>query len=199
MSDGTGFGAFALFNAIKLHFTTKSYNYFKYNAKTNVTQDMFMKNKGKYSFYKLSRKYSMDELKNYYVSNFVYQDAKWIGDIMTTEGEACYMKWQKVNQSLTYKFKSDLEDLIEDDPESMLKVVDGQYPVLLHKTMAGDVAIETLAILNDLMKFFPMWNKKINDDIIWPNWCMKVEKYTPFMVYDKPKFKNILKEAVSYA
>jgi len=51
-------------------------------------------------------------------------------------------------------------------------------------------------ILNDIMNFFPMWNRKISDDIIWPNWRLKCEKYTPFINYDKVKFKNILRELV---
>jgi galactokinase len=29
-------------------------------------------------------------------------------------------------------------------------------------------------------------------DIIWPNFRLKCEKYTPFVIYDKVKFKNIL-------
>ena len=41
MNEGTGFAAFALYNALKLHFTSKSYDYFKYNGKTNVTKTTF--------------------------------------------------------------------------------------------------------------------------------------------------------------
>ena len=54
--------------------------------------------------------------------------------------------------------------------------------------------VETVAILNDIMGFFPMWEKKIIDDIIWPNWKLRLEKYTPFIQYDKAKFKAIVKE-----
>jgi hypothetical protein len=42
-----------------------------------------------------------------------------------------------------------------------------------------------------------MWDKKISEDIIWPSWKLKCEKYTPFVTYDKVKFKNILKEAIT--
>jgi hypothetical protein len=41
-----------------------------------------------------------------------------------------------------------------------------------------------------------MWSKKIEDDIIWPNWEMKILKYKPFLNYDKVKFKAILKEKI---
>ena len=196
MTENTGYAAYLMFNAIKLHFTS-NYDYFQYNAKLRLTQDTFMKNNAKYSYYKLSRKYSLDEMRNIFVANFVYRDCKWIGDMLTSEGEECFRKWQKIDQSLSYRFKTDIEELIGDDPNEMLKVKDGQHPKLLTSTMSGDTAIETLVILNDIMNFFPMWKKRITDDVIWPSWERKIVKYTPFVTYDKPKFKTILKDAIS--
>jgi hypothetical protein len=60
--------------------------------------------------------------------------------------------------------------------------------------MRNKVALETLVIMNNLMNFLPMWEKKIDDDIVWPMWQRKIKKYTPFVVYDKMKYKNKLKE-----
>ena len=62
MTENTGFAAYALWNALKLHFTSDSYDYFKYNGKTNVSKQTFSIRKDKYQFYKLSRKYSLEEL-----------------------------------------------------------------------------------------------------------------------------------------
>ena len=54
----TGYEAFGIYQALKLHFTTDSYDFFKYNGKTNVSVNAFENRKDKYHFYKLSRKYS---------------------------------------------------------------------------------------------------------------------------------------------
>jgi hypothetical protein len=198
MNEGTGFASFALYNALKTHFTSQSYDYFRYNGKTNVSKETFLKRKDKYSFYKLSRKFSIEELKNFYVANFVYGDTSWVGEMTGPEGEVAYKKWQKINQSLSYVFENDVLGLIGNDtPEHMLLVIDGQHPTLLREVMSSTISIETLCILNDIMNFFPMWNRKISDDIIWPNWRLKCEKYAPFIQYDRLKFKNILKEAIS--
>lgn len=198
MNEGTGFASFALYNALKTHFTSKSYDFFKYNGKTNVSKETFLKRKDKYSFYKLSRKFSLEELRNFYIANFVYGDASWVGEMTGPEGEVAYKKWQKINQSLTYVFENDILGLVGDEsPEQMLIVHDGQHPTLLREVMSGTISVETLCILNDIMNFFPMWNRKISDDIIWPNWRLKCEKYAPFIQYDKVKFKNILKEVVT--
>ena len=197
MNENTGFAAFALYNALKTHFTSKSYDFFKYNGKTNVSKETFMKNKSKYQFYKLSRKYSLEELRNFFVANLVHGDSSWVGEMIGPEGDKAYTKWQKTNQSLTYVFENDIIGLLgDDDPEQMLAVIDGQHPNLLREVMSGSIQIETMVILNDIMNFFPMWNRKISDDIIWPNWRLKCEKYTPFVTYDKVKFKNILRELV---
>ena len=199
MNEGTGFAAFALYNALKLHFTSTSYDFFKYHGKTNVSRDTFLKRKDKYSFYKLSRKYSLDELRNFYVANFVYGDSTWVGEMTGPSGEDVYKKWQKISQSLTYNFESDIVRILEqvNSPDELMKVKSGEYPDLLVGAMQNSISIETLVILNDMMNFFSMWDKKISDDIIWSTWKLKCEKYAPFITYDKVKFKNILKEAIT--
>lgn len=195
--EGSGFSAFAMFNALKLHFTTDSYDYFRYHGKSNVTTDNFSTRKDKYSFYKLSRKYRLEDLKNFYVANLLEKDVNWIGDINNLEGEETYKKWQKRTQSLTYRFEQDIIHLFNKyELKDILSIVDDHYPRLLEEMMQGNIMIETVVILNDMMNFFPMWQKKIKDDIIWPNWKLKLEKYTPFLQYDKDKFKSIVKESL---
>jgi len=195
LEEGSGFSAFALYNALRLHFTSPSYDYFKYNGKTNVSKDSFAKNKAKYSFYKLSRKYNLDDLRSFYIANFLESDIKWIGDISGLEGEQNYTKWQTRIQRLTYQFEQDIIYLFDKyAAKDMISVVDDHYPRLLEEMMQRNIMIETVVILNDLMGFFPMWSKKIKDDIIWPNWKLKLEKYTPFVNYDKAKLKAIVKE-----
>lgn len=158
-----------------------------------------MNRKDKYHFYKLSRKYNIDDLRSFYVANFLVKEVAWVGDLIGPEGEENYRVWQKRNQSLTYRFEQDIIGLFNalPSPEDMLKVNDGQHPVLLEEVMQGTIAIETMVILNDIMNFFPMWHKKINDTIVWPAWERKCLKYTPFMEYDKAKFKAILKETIN--
>lgn len=196
--EGSGFSAFAIFNAIKLHFVSDSYDFFKYNGKSNVNKENFANRKDKYSFYKLSRKYRNQDLINYYVANFLVKDVSWIGEITGPEGEENYRMWQKRNQSLNYRFKQDIIHLMDKVSVSsdMLKVVDGQYPVLLNEVMQGTVCIETLSILNNMMGFFEMWNRKISDTIIWPTWKRKCEKYVPFIQYEEVKYKETFKEAL---
>lgn len=196
--DHHGYSAYVLYMAMKLHFTSPSYDYFKYHGKTNVSESTFIKRKDKYSFYKLSRKYNLEQLREYYVANFLEGDIRWVGAISGADGEASYLKWQTRIQRLTYQFEQDIIYLFDKyEPKDLIGVVDDHYPRLLEEMMHGNIMLETLVILNDLMGFFPMWEKKIKDDIIWPNWKLRLEKYTPFLNYDKAKFKATVKEKLN--
>lgn len=192
--EGEGFSAFAIYNAIHLHFTSKSYDYFKYNGKTNVSKDSFLRRNDKYKFHKLARKYSLAQLRDFFVANFVEGDVQWVGEITGEGGESIYKQWIKKRDSLSYTFESDLYYLFDhvDKPDELLKITD-TYPKLLCCWMEGDINIETVCLLNDMMNFLPMWSKKIDDDIIWPNYKLKIEKYSPFIEYNKVRFKTILK------
>lgn len=198
MIDNSGFASYVLYNALKLHFTTKQYDYFKYNGKTSATQESFLKRNDKYTFYKLSRKYSLEELQNFFVANFVDKDVHWVGELSNEDGEITYLQWRKRNQSLFYKFSTDLDILFEKvkNPDKLLMIRSGNFPILLQETMEGNIQVETLCILNDILNFLPFWEKKIDDDIIWPEWNRKIIKYTPFIDFDKNKYKNILKEKI---
>jgi len=194
ITDNSGYESFCLYQALKLHFTSESYNFMKYHGKTNVTKDTFMKRKDKYTFHKLSRKYSLDELRNYILGNMIYGKAGWIGEMT----EDSYMKWQKINQSLTYVWKNDIVYLMDQvaSPTELITVKNGEYPKLLTETMQENIAFETLVILDDILGFFEMWSKKISDDVIWPNIRIKALKYKCFLSYDKNTFKNYLKELI---
>ena len=197
MNDNSGFEAYALWNSLKLHFTT-NYDFQKYNGKTNANKQSFSTRKDRYVFYKLSRRYSIDELKQYYIANLLMKDSQWIGDVVGQEGEENYKNWQKRNQSLTYTFENDTMYLFDTyKPVDLIKV-DG-YPKLLKELMQGSISYETVIIMNDLLNFLPMWERKIDDDIVWPEYLKKIKKYTPFVLYQKEKCKQLLKEKIKDA
>ena len=84
----TGYEAFCLFQAIKLHFTSASYDFFKYNGKSNISVTAFENRKDKYHFYKLSRKFPNKEmLIEFLVANFLEKDKLWVGDLLNEEAE----------------------------------------------------------------------------------------------------------------
>ena len=188
----TGYEAFTVYNALKLHFSSEKYDYFKYKAKSRVTIGTFERRKDKYYFYKLSRQQREDDYVQFLVSNFIENPNLWVGELLQEESLSKYKKRMAVIQSLSYNFKNDCEVLrsVVEEPNNIF-LTKGEYPVLLTKTLQKEINVETLCILNSLVNFFPLWQKKIQDTIHWPNFYMKCVKYTPFIEYDKSKFRQI--------
>lgn len=195
LNETGGFDAYEMYTGLKWHFSGK-FDYVKYNGKTKVSKEQFMLRKDKFSFYKLSRKYKREELFGFYVANFLKKPNVWVNELLTEDSDSEYTLWLRVQQSLSYIFDQNLKFLFEqvDSPDELLKVVDGQYPLLYNFYLQDKVYLETVVILDDIMNFIPMWSKKVSDDIIFPEFVIKCEKYKPFLNYDKVKFKKLLKE-----
>ena len=98
-------------------------------------------------------------------------------------------------QALSYNFQNDCSVIGESGSINDLLKTDGEYPELLTMALQKVIQTETLCILNSMMNFFPMWQRKISDDIRWPLLYRKWTKYSPFLSFDKNKFREIaLKE-----
>ena len=195
----TGYETFSLYQALKLHFTQESYDFFKYNGKTNVSVTTFENRKDKYHFYKLSRRLAQKEdMIDFIVANFVEDENAWVGSLLLEDAEVNYRKHQKVIQSMSYNFESECRDLFDglDDPNSILRVGD-DYPTLLRKALRKEVTIETVCLLNNQMGFVPVWSKKIADTIHWPNYRLKLLKYAAFLPKDDVKYRLILKKVLN--
>ena len=196
----TGYETFGIFQALKLHFTQKSYDYFKYNGKSRVSVDSFENRKDKYYYYKLSRKYpDKDDFVNLTVSNLLQKENLWVADLMQEEAEVTYREYLKVLQSLSYTFENDCRNIFEgvDDPNDVIKVVDGDYPILLRMCLQKDIEFVTLCVLAQILGFLPMWEKKIADTIRWPTVHQKITKFAAFLPKDVVKYKMILKKVIS--
>lgn len=189
------FEAYKHYLALKSHFTSKTYDYFKYNGAVKAKRESFEARNDKYFFQKLSKRKDITE---FLVSLFVHGNKDmWIGDIVRNEeSEQTFLKSQKVKQSLTYVFMNDLEKFNEDLVSSFV-VEEGQHPHALKLLMSDEIHIETFIILNDIMRFTPSWNRQIEEQIIWPSVRQKCKKYQPFIEYDKEKCKNIVVDKFS--
>jgi hypothetical protein len=196
----TGYETFGLYQALKLHFTQESYDFFKYNGKSNVSVTTFENRKDKYHFYKLSRRLAQKEdMMDFIVANLVEDEKTWVGSLLMQESEVNYRKHQKVIQSMSYTFENDCKLIFGDrtlNPNEVL-MTDGDYPVLLKKGLQKSINIESVCLLNNLLGFVPMWSKKIADTIHWPNYRMKLLKYSAFIPKDDVKYKLILKKVLN--
>jgi hypothetical protein len=185
----TAYDVFKDYIALKNHFTTKSYDYFKYQGKSrSITPEKYNQRKDKVFFMKLAKH---RDPKNFLVANFIEGDT-WIGSLAYNEqAQNTYTDWLKRTQSLTYIFQNEIEKL-DDNFNSNFIIQDGQHPNALKLYLRKDISIETLVILIDVVRCFSHWQKYMGDDIVWKELSHKLVKYKPFLQYDRAKCKKIL-------
>ena len=89
-----GFETYLIYVAVKLHFDSDTYNYFKY-GKTKANINSFERRPDKAFFYVLGKKYSKKELELFFASNIMENDAIWIGDTLEEKSKDCYLSYLK--------------------------------------------------------------------------------------------------------
>ena len=193
----TPFETYQHYLSLKNHFTNPKYDFFKYCAKTRASMTSFNKRRDKYFFEKTSRKYSDKEVLDFLVSNFVASDNPqnlWIGEIISS-GERTYADWMRRQQSLTYLFKEQSNELFSETKlDDALNCSKGHPPVL-KKFLSGKISLETLVIYDKIFLFGKMFDKKLLDPV-WETVSLKIKKYSPFLNTDVFQFKKILREII---
>jgi hypothetical protein len=96
-------------------------------------------------------------------------------------------------QSLTYLFKEEIGRM-DSDLDSNFACSDGKHPPLLKLYLSKKVSLETVVILDMVLGFIGLWDRRLKADPIWNEISRRIKKYKPFLTIDLPKFKAIVKE-----
>lgn len=199
MTGQEAFESFKLFHAIRLHFTSKSYDFVKFRGKTKVTAKSFDKRHDTYFFYKLWKRYK-DELKLFYVSVFINGGCSWAGELLDDKYHTQFNEMLKRQQSLTKVFSDDVKTIVDFLEERELEFSDlikpdgGNMPMVVRLCNQGFISIETLTIINRLTK---MSDRCSCYHPGWDGQKLLLTKYVHFVdVSDLGKFAKILKDGI---
>ena len=192
------FDCYKSYLGLKNHFTKEKYDYHRYGGKSRASLESFYKRKDRYFFEKLSRQKDDSEVIEFFVSNFVTCDdpqSLWIGEIVRN-GEQNYTDWKRRLQSLTYTFKSEIENVFTNrDFDGMFKIKGKRHPPVVKEHLAKNLSLESMVILNKIIGFKKDFDI-ILDDPVWKFLSMRIDKYNSFIHIDVFKFKSILKEVI---
>jgi len=189
---------YKMYLALKNHFTKIDYDYIKYNGKTRATEKTFNGRNDVYFFKKLGSKYSDLELLNYFVSNFIADSRGYIRNF----SDEVYKTWKTNQESFTYKFKQDINLLLDDlsQPyentfEIIFKTSKGKHPIIIQKYLSNEISLETLVIFESCLGYINDLDKVLTDPV-WKSVKLKVLKYQPFLDIDCRKYKKITLETI---
>lgn len=186
----SAFECYKEYLALKNHFSSPNYDYFRYNGKLKVNSTSFDQRKDKLFFQKLAKH---PDVHNFLVANLSKNDKAWIKELAySDDAERVYKDWLKRNQSLTYVVANDLSQLDSPFDDNFIVSKTQSHPRLLQLYLGGHVTLETVCILLDITKAKKHWDSKMEFDPIYDEVRKKIEKYTPFIKYDKVKIKKIV-------
>jgi hypothetical protein len=191
------FETYQTYLSMKSHFTNSKYDFFKYGGKSRATVTSFNKRKDKYWFEKTSRKYSDKEIIDFLLANFVSTDNPqnlWIGEIINS-GERTYADWMRRQQSLTYLFKEQSNELFSEIELNDVFNCSKGHPPVLKRFLSGKLSPETFVIYDKIFGFSKIFDKKLLDPV-WETVSLKIKKYNPFLNIDVFQFKKILREII---
>lgn len=192
------FDCYKSYLGLKNHFTKEKYDYHRYGGKSRASLESFYKRKDRFFFEKLSRQKDDSEVIEFFVSNFVSCDdpqSLWIGEIVRN-GETNYTNWKKRLQSLSYTFRTEVENVFSDKKFDEMFFIDGtRHPHIVREHLGKNLSLESLVILNKILGFKKEFDRRLNDPV-WKFLSMRIDKYDSFIHIDVFKFKSILKEVI---
>jgi hypothetical protein len=133
-----------------------------------------------------------EELINFFTAQFTASDKSWVGDMLQDEEK--YVEWQRRQQSLSYNFEQDLNKLAEeaDAFDDLLKIQEGNYPLVIEKFLQDEISLETVVILDQLTRFMRRADRAITETIVWPDLSKRIRKYGLLLRFDKNRMRQIV-------
>jgi hypothetical protein len=182
----TEFEAYIQFLALKLHFTSEHYDYFKYNGKHNASLASFEKRTDKRFFKRLAKRNI--NIVEYYVANLI-DGKEWVSQFE----DRVWTEWLSRNQSIEYNFVNDAEKLLTNAQyfDIIFNSDKGNHPKLIKAYLGKKITLETLVILEKVLQYRKEFDKDITEKFIWPKVSKLIGKYEPFMQVSARKYRMI--------
>jgi len=195
-----GFDVFKVYLGVKLHFTTDTYDYIKYEGKVNCKLDTFTKRNDRYFFHKLSKQYGQTDILDFFVANFASDSKGWIGNLLQKDGRDVYLDFKKRKEAFAYHFRNDCVRINDDFISNNLSFDDGflctngQHPRLLRLLIQKRASQQTIIVLDNFLSFSKNWSKEITEKVVWPKISHTLTRLKPFIRFNETECKMIMKE-----
>lgn len=180
--------AYETFLAVRTHFTSSSYDYFKYNGKIPVKKPL--SDSQSYIFKKLMNRYTPEQYIDFLVCNLLENPKMWFPELMEPECHTRYTEFAKKYESLSYTFEQECATLFEkfgvlesDVSQSFNALFDTQndLPNLLRGYIMEIISIDTIIFMEKLFNFLSQWKKSIGDTLIFEEFYTKISNYSSFV------------------
>lgn len=188
----TPYECYVTFAALKMHFSTESYDYFKYNGKVKTSVQSFQKRHDKYHYNKLT---SIFDLEQHLVPMFINNPKLWIANVIETTNVQLANEWLKRKEGRSYFFEEDIKK-IDSLKQAVTPKSANELPELLKDYINKTIGIDTLIILNQYINFKEYWNKIYVDNFLYNDIIRNINKTTKFITYDNQNILKIIRKHI---
>lgn len=195
-----GYEIYSLYMGMKMHFTSKTYDFYKYHGVTRGTSpENFELRKDKYMFHKLARKLKDGEVLPFLLSNFLVDHKAWTRNLIQPEAFDNYRNWCRIRDSLNYIFEMDLRKVLTHCSltEAIQPKADGNFPELFVLLLQKEITFETVCIIHAMTHCLNVWDKQYKDNYIYEENIFVIRKYLPFLSLDINELKEIAKRVLT--
>ena len=176
---------YLMYCAMKAHFSKNDYDFFTYKGKSRVSRNSFYKRKDRIFFVKLSKKYPEEEdLKNYLVSNFIMDRRGYVANF----NDKNYEQWKEKRSNFYNIFTDEIRPLVKNF-NPLFEVKNSEHPILLKEYLGKRLSLETLIVLDELVKFSKTWDNRMAEDYIWYDLKKLMINYKRFLTIDKNQYR----------
>lgn len=172
------FNVYCIFMAVKLHFTTKDFDYGLYGPMNNYKFETFCAKSGvAMQFAKLARRFESQQtmvIENYIIANFVKSPKVWVTTLLSRQAQANYDEYRRLYDNFSYNFldyfEREMIPAIKGYGVDFMTYVKGSgqgHPLLLTDIIRKRFPIWFLVGINKVLGFIHLYDKILGDDIYW--------------------------------
>lgn len=193
----SGYEAYVLYLAFKMHFSSSSYNFFKFNGKTKASLTAFNARKDKYYFDKLAVKFSKEKIIEKMLVEQLDNPNFWIKDLLEKDNETRYLNWRGFIEGIHYSIQKEFSWIKEwcltsdIEPIEVFKIKEGTHPLIFKFLLRKSIRIETFILIDSIMNISSTMNKRKDFDPIWTDSYNLLTKYYPFVSHYLPEQKEV--------
>ena len=189
-----GYKVWKLYMAVKLHFTTNSYNVFNNRGHVKGARDTFYNRNDRFIFEKLARKFPTErDVIQYFVANFAYGNNEVVYE--PGEGDRNLTTWNKRKESVSQVFENDLHAIClhlekEGLSESHLYEKSGSdFPELFKLYLGGYITIETMVILDSYVNYIARIPSQLN--LLLGEESRRIDKCKGFVKFNNERLLRV--------
>ena len=109
-----------------------------------------------------------------------------------------YQQWKDRRNNFYDIFTEEIRPFVKNF-NPIFEVKNSSHPILLKEYLGKRVSLETLIILDELVKFSKNWNNRMAEDYIWFDLKKLMKNYKRFLTIDKKCYRiqllNLIEES----